>query len=394
MHLNLALWQWMSALGALQGLKSGFTPLKPALFPPNPLMQSLQNPDLLEAVEREARKRLQSLLAGVNNYLNHPYRRTLEEPPAVWRAGSARLLDYGPACGVGRHAPPLLLIPSLINRYYILDLQKGRSFARYLAESGYRPYIIDWGDPGPAEHSFATADYVTRYLLPAIETIGAERQKPVGLIGYCMGGLLALAAAQLAPQRVSQLSLLATPWDFFSQDFPRIPLDPPYVQKLELLINRHRTLPASVVQTVFYALNPWAFNSKFRGFAHMDQQSNAADDFMALEQWVNHGVDMAQGVAKDCFLHWSQRNITMRGLWQVGGQSINPSQIRVPAFIAMPENDHIVPYHCAYPLARLMPQATVCQPAAGHVGMMVGSQAQQTLWQPLTNWLTHHNVYA
>ncbi len=49
----------------------------------------------------------------------------------LWRDGSTRLLDYRPAGGA-----PLLVVPSLINRAYILDLAPGRSLLRHLAEAG------------------------------------------------------------------------------------------------------------------------------------------------------------------------------------------------------------------------------------------------------------------
>ena len=45
---------------------------------------------------------------------------TSPEPPTLWSAGATRLLDYGPA-----RRPPLLVVPSLINRAYILDLAPG-----------------------------------------------------------------------------------------------------------------------------------------------------------------------------------------------------------------------------------------------------------------------------
>ena len=45
---------------------------------------------------------------------------------------------------------PLLAVPSLINRAYVLDLAPGRSLLRYLAAQGLRPLLVDWGAPGDA----------------------------------------------------------------------------------------------------------------------------------------------------------------------------------------------------------------------------------------------------
>src|SRR5690349_18265489 len=63
----------------------------------------------------------EELLAGIAAYRRHPYFRDLPDPPAVWSEGETRLLDYG---GSG---PPVLFVPSLINRAYVLDLMRNRS---------------------------------------------------------------------------------------------------------------------------------------------------------------------------------------------------------------------------------------------------------------------------
>ena len=48
----------------------------------------------------------------------------------------------------------MLVVPSLINRPYILDLAPGRSLLRWLAAQGLRPLLMDWGTPGAAEAGF------------------------------------------------------------------------------------------------------------------------------------------------------------------------------------------------------------------------------------------------
>lgn len=55
-------------------------------------------------------------LRGLRAYWRHPYRRRLPDPSVVWRSGSARLLDYGH----GSTGLPILALPSLVNRAYIL----------------------------------------------------------------------------------------------------------------------------------------------------------------------------------------------------------------------------------------------------------------------------------
>ncbi|MDH3738221.1 MAG: alpha/beta hydrolase, partial [Alphaproteobacteria bacterium] len=93
-----------------------------------------------QAVVQEIYRRLHDLATGIKAYRSHPYRRDLAAPAILWRDGTTRLLDFRPAGG-----QPVLFIPSLVNRAYILDLSAERSLLRWLAaETGLRPLLIDW----------------------------------------------------------------------------------------------------------------------------------------------------------------------------------------------------------------------------------------------------------
>ena len=113
--------------------------------------------------------------------------RDLADPPSVWSEGSSRLLDYGPPEG-----RPVVFVPSLVNRAYVLDLLPGHSMMRFLAAQGVRPLLLDWGFPGETECDFTLTDYVAGRLVRALAAIG----EPVDVMGYCMGGLMALGAMQ------------------------------------------------------------------------------------------------------------------------------------------------------------------------------------------------------
>ena len=317
-----------------------------------------------------------ALVAGIAAYRRHPYCRSLTDPPTLWQAGSTRLLDYG---APGAAGPPVLFVPSLINRAYVLDLAPGRSMLRWLASHGVRPLLLDWGWPDMAERQFTLSDAVTARLLPAIAALA----EPVVLAGYCMGGLLAVAAAQLAPRAVAALALLATPWDFHASAAPRP--EPMLPQLLALLAGG--TLPVDALQGFFALLEPGAVAAKFRAFAAMDQASPAAAMFVALEDWLADGVPLAAPVALECLTGWYGDNTPARGLWRVAGQAIDPAALRLPALIALPSHDRIVPPGSARALARLIPGAAALDVPLGHVGMVAGSRAEALVWPALLDWL-------
>jgi polyhydroxyalkanoate synthase len=66
---------------------------------------------------------------------------------------------------------------------------------------------------------------------------------------------------------------------------------------------------------------------------------------------------------------------------------VRPEELALPALVAIPSRDRIVPAASAEPLAAGLPEATVIRPAAGHVSMVVGDRAPEQLWQPLAAWL-------
>ena len=160
-------------------------------------------------VDAAAQGRLLEALAGLRAYWHHPRRETAAAGSVVWQEGACRLLDLGQAGG-----QPVLVVPSLINRARVLDLAEDRSLVRHLAQAGFRPLLLDWGEPGARERGYAVGDYVRGPAAGALRAAARLGGPPPVLLGYCMGGLLALALATLRPAPVAGLALLATPWDF------------------------------------------------------------------------------------------------------------------------------------------------------------------------------------
>lgn len=328
-----------------------------------------------DAVLRRLWREDAALLRGLAAYRRHPHARHLAEPPAIWQEGSARLLDYG---GAGR---PVFFVPSLVNRAHVLDLDEGASLLRYLAAHGMRPLLLDWGWPGQAERRFTLTDHIAGRLERALMAA------PQGLVlaGYCMGGLLALAAAIRRPDRVAALALLATPWDFAAD--PQSAGITRLLPGFEPLMEPMGALSVDLLQSLFAMLDPYAIPEKFRAFGRLDQASSRARRFVVLEDWLNDGVPLAAPVAREALGGWYGENTPARGAWTVAGLPVRPADWRGPAFLAIPVRDRIVPPASALPLAAGMPGAVTHFAQAGHIGMVAGQSAEAVLWRPLLDWL-------
>ena len=334
------------------------------------------------ALDIEIGRRAEAYLAGLEAYRRHPFRRHNAAQRVVWRRGTTQLLDYGPDGG----GPTILVIPSLINRYYVFDLLPERSFLRHLASSGLRTLVIDWGTPGSEERRFDLTGYIVERLEAAFATAAEVAGAPVGIVGYCMGGLLALALALRRRGQVGCLALLATPWDFHAQN-RRGRLLALVADCLAQVHGTAGSVPVEVIQTLFFFLDPFSAERKFRRFAALDPAGDEARRFVALEDWINDGVPLALGVARDCGRSWYGENEPARGLWRVAGDPVRPQLLRRPALVVVPGRDRIVPPNSAEPLAATLGTATVLRPPLGHVGMMAAVRAPEMLWTPVAAWL-------
>lgn len=334
---------------------------------------------------------MERLADGVLAYRTHAVQRTLENPPAVWSEGNTRLLDYGATHRAARKrgARAVLVVPSLINRWEVLDLTAEKSLLRGMAEQGLRPYLVDWGTPDAEERQFDTTAYVAR-LERALGFIIKRARRAPAVMGYCMGGTLTVALAARRPRRVAGLALLAAPWDFHADRSGHAFLVSAGPLLAEIA-DRLGELPVDVLQTLFWSLDPWLAVKKFGRFLGMDQQGDGARDFVLLEDWLNEGAPLAGPTARECLMGWYLENTPGHGKWAIAGRKVIPNKIRTPALVMIPSGDRIVPPLSAAALAdpkRGLRNATRLDLPLGHIGMVVSGRARELCWKPLIDWLS------
>lgn len=377
LHLLAAAAAWSSASAGLpnsNGAWPSWSPNAPADL--KDALAGLPRSVLDAALGRTILAKFDAFLTGLERYRAHPYQRALRDPPVAWEEGSTTLLDHG---GDG---PIVVMAPSLINRGYVLDLAEETSLARWLSTQGLRVLRLEWGAPGAAERDYDVAAYVLR-LERALEELG----EPVHLLGYCMGGLLTIAAAVRAPIRVRSLSLLAVPWDFHADAPDRARTLASIHASIAPLLDRLGSMPLDLIQALFAWLDPLGAARKFSKFGTMDGNSPAAHAFVALEDWLNDGVELTPGVAADGMARWYGDNDPFHGRWHVDGVAIDARDVRARSLLLVPQGDRIVPPDSANALATQLPDAEVLSPPLGHIGMVVGSRARHATWEPLRNWL-------
>ena len=314
--------------------------------------------------------RMKTVLAGLRRYQEAPRAPIPEPMPAIAEREGASLRDYG---GTG---PPVLFVPSLINPPTILDLSTERSLLRWLAGQERRVLLLDWGWPDEERKTFDVADHVERILLPLLESLDERAD----LVGYCLGGTMAAAAAR--PARARSLVTIAAPWRFagFPEEsrsrLARLWSDSrPAVAALGLL-------PMEVLQSAFWNLDPARTVAKFEAFAQMPEGSLEARTFVTLEDWANDGPPVSGAAGRELFEDFFAADLPGTSGWEVGGEIVRPDRLDMPLLNIVSMSDRIVPAASAMPIGERLelPQ--------GHVGMVVGSRAKEALWEPLAAWLS------
>lgn len=331
------------------------------------------------------------MMRGIQLYQNHSFKQPLLETKEVWRSGGVSILE--PVMQGGhklKSAAPLLIIPSLINKSNILDISEEHSVLRWLQKNGVAAYLLDWGDFSlPDECTMSMDDVLLSKLCPAIECMVQMHGGAIDVLGHCIGGTLALAAASLSPDHIRRLILLSAPWDFQNDAFELAKNVRIWSQFATPEISEKGHLSKYWVQALFASLDAQGSSQKFIDFSEMDQNSEQAKHFVRVEDWLNDGPDIPAAVAKTCVEDWFGRNAPMKGLWKVGEYDVDLSLIQSDVLIVASKIDKLVPYACAIAAKDCLTNTNVdCIDAGrGHIGLIVGRQAFYRVWEPILDYL-------
>jgi polyhydroxyalkanoate synthase len=323
--------------------------------------------DMLRSETAAEPDRMAAALVGLAAYQRAPRPAPPQPMPALATAGRASLRYYG---GRGRM---VVFVPSLINPPAILDLGD-TSLVRWMAAQGFRVALVDWGDPGPADRDMDMTGHIESLLIPLI----AQLDEPPVLVGYCLGGTMALAAA--CATAVAGLALIAAPWRFAGYgDAAPAMLD--LWHAAEPTCAALGVLPMEVLQAGFWRMDPARTIGKYEAFGRFDPDGGQARSFVRLEDWANAGAPLPLAGARDLFERFIAQDLPGTGGWIIRGGAAAPDRLACPAVEFVSATDRIVPAATA---AGLPDRRDL---SLGHVGMIVGGRARAMLWEPLAHWI-------
>lgn len=289
---------------------------------------------------------LQARLATENKPALAPTPRKLH-----WSKGPARLWRLGTAND--GEATPLVVVASLVNRFYLLDLLDGQSLLQRLVAETNRPvYLLDWVPGGGVdlEDTFSL-------LTEAIESLGK-----VSLLGYSMGGTLATVVAARRPELVESLAVFGAPIDTSrGGKFADWAVEADF----SAVANVGSAVPAPWVHAPFWALRPTVNFSKLCQLIRRWREDGYLERFLAVELWNNDNVEISSSLYEE----WGQKMYKDNALWT--GDLADLGAIECPTLAIAASQDGIVPAAATLALAERTGGQTATV-RGGHVGTLAG----------------------
>lgn len=219
------------------------------------------------------------------------------------------------------------------------------SLIQALIEQGFRPFMIDWGEPSEMEVEYNLSDYIDRLMTFALHTSEISKSK-ITMLGYCMGGFMIDMYLRKHPNLTNLTVNIGTPWDFSHDSFIKIPFN-----KLEKLFEKQKFVPKEFFQIAFYVSQFSAVHSKYQNFT-----SKNHDDFaFSIENWVNDGISMPKNVLR----YLVDDIICCNNL-------MTKSRTKIPTLSFIATQDSVVPFESADAIEN----GSKVYVKSGHVGLV------------------------
>jgi polyhydroxyalkanoate synthase len=310
----------------------------------------------------------------------------------VWTRKPVRLYHYDESAQTpAKYRTPLLLVYSLINKPYILDLLPGRSLIGYLVQHGVDVYLLDWGIPGPQEERLGFTDLVVEYLPDCLRQVQRlSGQEHFHLFGYCIGGVLITLYTALYPDApCASLVLLATPLDFSDAGLLGCWLGARFFD-VDRFVDRLGNIPAEFIMSGGCLLSQVGGPALLWEYT---QDARFLEVWQALRYWAMDGVPFPGEAFRQWVKDFYQGNKLITDQLTLNGQRVHLSCIHTPLLNIVAASDQIIPLaQTSSTLAMIssMEKEEIILPG-NHFGPVSSPKAVQDLWPRIVAWIARHS---
>ena len=291
----------------------------------------------------------------------------------VLRTPVLELLQYSPRTDEVLETP-LLVVPPMINKYYIADLAPGRSMVEHWLDKGQQVFAISWRNPTPEHRQWDMDRYAGAVLeaLDAVEQItGSPRSQVLGL---CAGGIVSSTVmshlfASGQGDRIAGFTLGVTLLDQERAGMIGSMVDPATAQTAVNQSQRKGYLDGKALAGVFAWLRPNDLIWNYWVNNYLLGKRPPAFDVLV---WNADTTRMAAGLHRD-FIEMTLANaLVTPGAFTVLGSPVDLTKIEVDSYVVAGSTDHICPWQSCYRSAHLLGGDTrFVLSTAGHIAALV-----------------------
>jgi polyhydroxyalkanoate synthase len=240
---------------------------------------------------------------------------------------------------------PLLIVPPWINKFYILDLNRQKSFVQWCVNQGITVFLISWVNPDKSLGGKTFEDYMREGPLTAMDVIEkATGEMRVHTMGYCVGGtLLATTLAWLAEKRrvrVTSATFLAAQVDFTHAGDLLVFVDESQISNLEREMKQAGVLEGSKMAMAFNMLRSNDLIWSYVVSNYLKGKEPAAFDLL---HWNSDATRMPAAnhsfYLRNCYLE----NRLSAGTMAIDNTLLDLSKVKVPVYNLATREDHIAP---------------------------------------------------
>ena len=265
-----------------------------------------------------------------------------------------QLIQYDPATDKVA-AEPLLYVPPLVNRYYMIDLVPRQSLVKWLVEEGRTVFVISWVNPGPEHKDKDVGDYVLSGIVEAIGEVRKRTGSAPDLFSFCLGGTLtAIAVAWLAAKgradEVNSATLIGALVDFSDMRDWSAFVHEAHIGALEEHLEAQGFADSIELQRLFAAMraNDLIWSSVVNHYL-LDRPAPPSD----LLYWFEDGARIPAA-----FLKSYNRELLLENRlkdpagFKVGDVAIDLAAITTPMLVIALKDDHVSAWEAVYRGAR------------------------------------------
>jgi len=273
----------------------------------------------------------------------------------VFRTEEFELIQYAPRTEKV-WSVPLLIVPPVVNKFYILDISPGRSMIEYLVDQGVQVFTISWRNPTAAQKDWGL-DTFGRAVLNALEAVEKITETTrTHLLAACSGGMLAATSADhLAAtgdlDRVASLGLMVTVLDQSKAGFMAAAVDEEVAKIATALSARKGYLDGRSLAEVFAWLRPADLVWRYWVNNYIEGKSPPPFDVLF---WNADTTRMPAALHRD-MVKMAIHNVLARpGAVSMLGTPVDLTRLTLDSYVVAGIDDHISPWQACYRSAQLL----------------------------------------